>query len=975
MLCSGFIFLLHINPDYYRCNVPKKKCHTTLISLSDLRALAEKRHQVLQLKRPDSSSSPEDILRIIHELEVHQIELELQQEELIRSREELSNSKAEQEDSLKRVTELYDFAPLGYLTLTRNSKIVEANLTATRILGINRSELRGNYLTNLFIPADRQVIHGLLEKVFTKKQHGYGEATLIPHETPLSGTQQSVAAQTFRLDALHSDSPHECRVIITDITDQKLSENALKQSQYKFRMLFEGHSSIMLVIDETGNIIDANPAAAAFYGWPIEVLKQMNINQINVLSPEEIRHELNKWKRESLSQKHLFFFHRRADGSVLNVEIFAQKIEVRNKELIYDIIYDITERKHAEQAMQSSERKFHSITEQMAEMVFVTDSNGSLTYVSPAAEHLFGYLPQEMTGHSVTEYLVEEDISTAQSLFQETFLQQFHTRIVELKFYRKSTTLFDGELHFQYYQDNKSSGMIGIIHDITERNHKESLRKQYEEKLQESEQFLATIYEEVNHSIFVVDVCPEGGFRFKGINPNHEKLTCFKNEEIIGKTPDEFFDHDVALAIIHNYERCIQEGKTIQYEESFPFLGQQTYWETTLNPVRNESGHIYRIIGTSKNITEQKKMLDQLIASKEKAEESDRVKSAFLANISHEIRTPMNGILGFSELLKNSDLSGEEMNQYIDLIQKSGKRMLDLINDLIDISRIDAEETKVQITETPLNELMHQIHAFFKPEAAAKGLRLTCTTALSDNESIMNTDSGKLHQILTNLVKNALKFTHHGGIDFGYTRKMGILEFYCIDSGMGIPFAMQTKIFDRFQQVDNTLTRGYEGAGLGLSITKAFIEMLGGTIRVESVEGEGSTFLFTLPYNPVLSPSHCVLIAEDDELSTLFLKNSLKGGNFTILCAANGHEAVEIVHHHSEINLVLMDIKMPLLNGVEATRQIKQLRPNLPVIAQTAFTSAEERVKARNAGCDRFIAKPIKKSELLEMIKELLPLA
>ena len=134
MLCSGFIFLLHINPDYYRCNVPKKKCHTTLISLSDLRALAEKRHQVLQLKRPDSSSSPEDILRIIHELEVHQIELELQQEELIRSREELSNSKAEQEDSLKRVTELYDFAPLGYLTLTRNSKIVEANLTATRIL-------------------------------------------------------------------------------------------------------------------------------------------------------------------------------------------------------------------------------------------------------------------------------------------------------------------------------------------------------------------------------------------------------------------------------------------------------------------------------------------------------------------------------------------------------------------------------------------------------------------------------------------------------------------------------------------------------------------------------------------------------------------------------------------------------------------------------------------------------------------------
>ena len=762
--------------------------------------------------------------------------------------------------------------------------------------------------------------------------------------------------------------------VVIDITEQQKKDDALRESEERFRMFFVENIAIMIILDPaTGTIVDANQSAADFYGWPIEVLKQMNINQINILTPEEITHEMNKWKWESLNQQHLFFFHRRADGSVRNVEIFAQKIEVRNKELVYDIIYDITERKHAEQALQSSERKFRSITEQMAEMVFVTDSNGSLTYVSPAAEHLFGYLPHEMTGHTFTEYLVEEDISMARALFQETLLQHFHTRIVEFKFCRKSGALFDGEVHFQYYQDNKSAGMIGMIHDVTERKHKEILRKQYEKELQESEQFLASIYEEVNHSIFVVDVCPDGSFRFKGINPNHEKLTCFKNEEITGKTPEEFFDHDVALAIIHNYERCLQEGKTIQYEESIPFQGQQSYWETTLNPVRNESGHIYRIIGTSKNITEQKKLLDQLIASKEKAEESDRVKSAFLANISHEIRTPMNGILGFSELLKESDLSGEEMNQYIDLIQKSGQRMLDLINDLIDISRIDAEETKVQITETPLNELMHHIHAFFKHEAESKGLRLTCTTALSDSESTINTDSGKLNQILTNLVKNALKFTRDGGIDFGYIRKNEFLEFYCIDSGMGIPAEMQKKVFDRFQQVGNTLTRGYEGAGLGLSITKAYVDMLGGAIRVESVEGEGSTFLFTLPYNPVLIPALCILIAEDDEMSTLFLKNSLKGGNINILYAENGREAVELVQHHSEINIVLMDIKMPLLNGVDATRQIKQLRPNLPVIAQTAFTSMEERDKARQAGCDRFITKPIKKSELLEMMRELLP--
>jgi len=641
--------------------------------------------------------------------------------------------------------------------------------------------------------------------------------------------------------------------VVIDITEQQKKDDALRESEERFRMLFMGNIAVMIILDPaTGTIVDANQSAADFYGWPIEVLKQMNIKQINILTPEEVTLELNKWKGESLGKKHLFFFHRRADGSVRDVEIFAQKIVVQGKELVYDIINDITERRQAEQALQSNERKFRSITEQMAEMVFVTDTNGSLTYVSPAAENLFGYYPHEMTGHLFTEYLAEEDISRAFALFQETLLQHLHTRIVELKLCRKHASLFDGEVHFQYYQDNESAGMIGMIHDVTERKHQENLRKQYEEALQESEQFLASIYQEVNHSIFVVDVRPDGGFRFKGINPIHEKLTGINNEEIVGKTPEEFLDHDVAAAIIHNYESCIQEGQAIHYAESIPFLGKNTYWDTTLNPVRNESGHIYRIIGTSKNVTEQKQLLNQLIASKEKAEESDRVKSAFLANISHEIRTPMNGILGFSALLKESDLSGEEMNQYIDLIQKSGQRMLDLINDLLDISRIDAEETKVHITETPLNDLMHQLHAFFKYEAVTKGLRLTCATGLSDSESTINTDSGKLNQILTNLVKNSLKFTQYGGIDFGYIRKNGILEFYCIDSGMGIPAEMQNKVFDRFQQVDNTLTRGHEGAGLGLSITKAFVHMLGGTIRVESVEGEGSTFLFTLPYNPIL---------------------------------------------------------------------------------------------------------------------------
>lgn len=311
--------------------------------------------------------------------------------------------------------------------------------------------------------------------------------------------------------------------------------------------------------------------------------------------------------------------------------------------------------------------------------------------------------------------------------------------------------------------------------------------------------------------------------------------------------------------------------------------------------------------------------------------------------------------------------------------------MLNLINDLMDVSRIDANETKLEIGETSVNKLLLELAQFFKLAVYKKDLRLRFTAGLGDDESVIETDGGKLAQILTNLLQNALKFTTKGGIDFGYTRIGDMLEFFVIDSGIGIPDEKKEIIFDRFHQVNNSLTRAHEGAGLGLSISKAFVEMLGGSLRVESAVGAGSTFSFTLLYvskyalrAPVAKktddspPAVTILIAEDDELSTLLLRKNLKGEDVTILRAENGWEAVELVGHHPEISLVLMDIKMPVMNGFEATKLIKELRPDLPVIAQTAFTSPTDRKKARDAGCDRFISKPIYKSELLELIVEML---
>lgn len=241
-----------------------------------------------------------------------------------------------------------------------------------------------------------------------------------------------------------------------------------------------------------------------------------------------------------------------------------------------------------------------------------------------------------------------------------------------------------------------------------------------------------------------------------------------------------------------------------------------------------------------------------LYLAKEKAEESERLKSAFLANMSHEIRTPMNGILGFVGLLKEPRLTGEEQLEYIGIIEKSGVRLLNIINDIVDISKIEVGQMVVNIQETNINEQIEYIYTFFQPEFERKGLQLSFKNALSSKEAVIKTDREKIYAILINLVKNAIKYTNEGAIEFGYKLKtennFPVLEFFIKDTGIGVPIDRQEAIFERFIQADISDKMAYQGAGLGLSISKAYVEMLGGHIRVESVQGKGSAFYFTIPY-------------------------------------------------------------------------------------------------------------------------------
>ncbi|HEX3007706.1 MAG TPA: response regulator [Bacteroidales bacterium] len=404
----------------------------------------------------------------------------------------------------------------------------------------------------------------------------------------------------------------------------------------------------------------------------------------------------------------------------------------------------------------------------------------------------------------------------------------------------------------------------------------------------------------------------------------------------------------------------------------------------------------YQVFTSFTDITELKQtqeMLqrqnEELKAAKEKAEESDRLKSAFMANMSHEIRTPMNGILGFADLLKAPNLSGESQKKFIEIIELSGRRMLDIINDLIDISKIESGQVEINKERFHIGDLMDELLDFFTPEAKRREIRMSCRVNLPSSMLYIRTDRTKLAQIITNLIKNALKFTGKGGyITFGCSvQDKNHIYFWVEDNGRGIRKELQEKIFDRFRQGEVSQTEIHEGVGLGLSITKALVEMLGGEIGVDSEPDRGSEFYFSLPYKKQESsaetkseeddsdsaasfPCVNILIAEDDQPSYLLLKEILLQNNINSYHVSNGRDAVEMIKDHSDINLVLMDVKMPVMDGLEATREIKKVRAEVPVIAQSAFASESNIRNALEAGCSDYITKPIRINVLLSKIAE-----
>ncbi|NVO19820.1 MAG: response regulator [Bacteroidetes bacterium] len=475
-------------------------------------------------------------------------------------------------------------------------------------------------------------------------------------------------------------------------------------------------------------------------------------------------------------------------------------------------------------------------------------------------------------------------------------------------------------------------------------------------------------------------------------NPMVEKILGYTAEELINKK--YFFDLFPPRLRQSMKDEILESVRQQRFFKDYinPNLhknGSIVIMQTSCSPFYDKNGMILGYRGAGLDVTAHKQALEDLQKALSKAEEDQRLKTAFLNNISHEIRTPMNAIVGYSGLLNEVYNIPEKQSAFTEIICNASNQLLSIIDDIISISTLEAGQEILRPQTIELNPLLRKIRDQFQLKASQKGISFELNLALQDNMVIIDSDETKLVQVISNLLTNAFKFTSYGHVVFGYRVKDNMLEFYVEDTGIGVPENLHAVIFERFRQADSSVIREYGGTGLGLSISKAYVELMGGEIWLTSESAKGSVFYFTIPFDVAksspsnnkanfshliadLSPRKTVLIAEDENLNFLLISEMISKLNWNILKACNGAEAVNACKQNPGIDIVLMDLKMPVMDGFDATTAIKTFRPELPIIVQSAYIHDEDKKKAFRCGCDDYITKPFDKKRFAELMQKYL---
>ena len=647
-------------------------------------------------------------------------------------------------------------------------------------------------------------------------------------------------------------------------------------------------------------------------------------------------------------------------------------------------VIDITERKMNEQALESSENMFRSIAEQFSEIVFVADQSGMTTYVSSAVETMSGYKTDEVLGHRFIEFMVEEDRERALRSFQKGLMNQTD-EVLEYRYKKKDGSIFYAEIHAQYYEHQGFIGYIGLICDITN-------RKKIEQELIESKEFLKDIYDKVNYSIFVVGVLPDGSCRFQGINPLHETLTGMTSKDINGKTPEQILSPVAAASVMQHYADCVRAGHSIQYEESVLFKEQNSFWETVLNPVRNESGDITKIIGTSLNITKRHQIEEENAKLALQLQQSQRMEmiGQLAGGIAHDFNNMLTIILGHAELaMEGSDPTSITYADF-DAIRQAATRSADLTRQLLAFARKQIITPQIIELNTTITQMLPMLRRLI-------GENITLIWIPCCKSCHLKIDPSQIDQILINLCMNARDaITGNGRITIKSSivsvpdiagEAEGLSAAYVSlsvhDDGSGIEPNDLEHIFEPFF----TTKEIGQGTGLGLSSVYGIVKQNNGTIDCLSETKKKTTITIRLPlYNVQLktdqeaSPEesikkgHQTILLVEDEPSILKLcKLIFERNGYTVLAFEKAMDAIKMEEgYHGTIDLLVTDVMMPEMNGFELSKKLLALHPELKILFISGYTAD---VIARNTVPDHqytFLQKPFNNKSLMTVVYNIL---
>lgn len=801
--------------------------------------------------------------------------------------------------------------------------------------------------------------------------------------------------------AMKEGSPSKLWGSIRDITKQKKFERALKESQEKYRLAFKTSPDAININRMDGLFVDINDGFSRLTGYSWADVEGKSSADINIWDNPADRNKLMTGLKLEGSVENLESGFRCKDGTIKTCLMSARIINIDNEPHILSITRDISLRKQLQ--------IFRNVQYRLADAVLMSENLNTLFEIvrkelgriMDTSNFIVAFYDEKRDmitapfekgeKHEMLEWPAERSLTgmvirNNHSLLLNSNEIERMAASGEIILYGSRARQWlgvplrgkdsaKGAIIVQSYHDSGAydSGSIEFLESVA------SQLSFYLDKKSDEEKSLKLSRAVEQSPVSVVITGTDSIIEY--VNPRFVELTGYTYEEVVGQNPNILQSGEHDTKFYRKLYETVLSGKDWQGEMLNKKKNGELFWENAvISPVMNDKGDIINFIGIKEDITDKKQLIEELIIAKEKAEESDRTKSAFLANMSHEIRTPMNSIVGFSGLLKNDKLDEEKVNRYVEIINSNADHLLGLIEDILDVSKIESGNIQLSRETIDIGELFSELKKRF--QSAKPGIELRYSVK---SPFIFSGDKLKLTQILSNLIGNALKFTSEGYIEYSVKRDNGNLVFKVKDTGTGIKKEDVRKIFNRFVQGVHGVWMSRSGTGLGLALAKAYVEKMGGEVWLESKWGMGSTFYFSIPYLPAKTDGHQstaaentgfltdrkvrILVAEDDMIGFHLIKEMFSNMNVELIHAQNGKKAVDLVTGNS-FDLILMDIKMPVMDGLEATRRIKSINPGIPVLAISAHAFSDEREKALQEGFDHYLTKPLNPNILFKAVKD-----